>query len=175
MIIAITNSLTNRRNKVIAYWSMEYVEEIGFSTARLKPAHLINRFIAKAIDVLIFFIASSVLHIYGTIAGLLYILIADYVGNGQSLGKKIVKIRVVTQEGAYQINLTESIIRNLSCSIVLIFTQLGFIGLILFLTAGLAICAVEIYFMITDIGGIRIGDILANTMVIEHVPSEDRT
>ncbi|MHB1662193.1 MAG: RDD family protein, partial [bacterium] len=60
-----------------------------------KKANILHRFIAKAIDLLIFGFLSEMFYPYGFLAGVLYILISDGFFDGESLGKRIVGLRVV--------------------------------------------------------------------------------
>ena len=136
-----------------------------------KKEAVLNRFIAKGIDFfvvaflwvfLVFFEASYL----GMLAGISYILIADGFFDGQSLGKKLVKIRVVMfkDEQPSKCSFKGSIVRN-SLLAVVIFAQIPFIGWFIFLPIGILILAIEAYFCYTDENGKRIGDVLAGTIV----------
>ncbi len=70
-----------------------------------QTANKLNRFIAKAVDLLIVGFFSEIFYPYGLIAGLLYLLIGDGFFNGQSLGKKLIGLKVVTASDEKKLSL----------------------------------------------------------------------
>ncbi len=71
------------------------MDERGDASPSYPKARELNRFIAKAIDILIVFALSRVLSPVGFWAGLTYLLIADGFFNGRSLGKKLIGLQAV--------------------------------------------------------------------------------
>ncbi len=132
-----------------------------------KKANILHRFIAKAVDLLIFGFLSEAFYPFGFLAGILYILIADGFFDGQSLGKKIIGLKVITIPNEKRIEFKESIIRNSFLALALLFSLIPFVGYFLLFTAGLFIFAVEIYFIIKSPEGERLGDRFAFTRVID--------
>jgi len=132
----------------------------------------INRFIAKGID---FFIAVFILvsFIYfgapnlGLFGAVMFMLISDGFFDGQSIGKKLVGLKVVVFRGEelQKCTFKNSAIRN-SILIPILFSQIFIIGILLLMLGGLII-AIESYFSYSDEQGRRIGDVLSGTMVLE--------
>ena len=83
-----------------------------------------NRLLAKFIDLLVVAAFAAVPTWVGKAAGLTYALIADGLGGGQSLGKRIVGLRVLGQKGA-PCTFLESVRRNLSVGVALALLFVG--------------------------------------------------
>ncbi|MHB8232853.1 MAG: RDD family protein [bacterium] len=132
-----------------------------------KKANILHRFIAKAIDLLIFGFLSEMFYPYGFLAGVLYILISDGFFDGESLGKRITGLRVIMTVGEKKPEFKESIIRNSFFAAPLLFAFIPFVGYFLLVTIGIVVYAAEIYFIITSPEGERLGDRFAFTRVID--------
>ncbi len=132
-----------------------------------KKANILHRFIAKAIDLLIFGFLSEMFYPYGFLAGVLYILISDGLFEGASLGKRIIGLKVVMALEDKKPEFKESIIRNSFLAFPLLFAFIPFVGYFLLVTIGIIIYAAEIYFIIKSPEGERIGDRFAFTRVID--------
>lgn len=134
-------------------------------------ANLLNRFIAKFIDLLILGALLKLIPQIGFLAGLTYLLIGDGLFDGRSLGKKIIGLRVILTEKDRGCSFRESIIRNLPLGLGYLLFSIPWIGwifpLLIFAFEGLLILGSE--------NGARIGDELAKTQVIddrkEQLPS----
>lgn len=146
---------------------MKKIEEPTAEKRSIK-ADLLHRFLAKFIDFLIVGALSRILTPFGPLAGLTYLLIADGFYEGHSLGKKLMGMKVVQREGLAPCTFRESILRNLPLSIAAIFAMFPFFGGLFFSTGGLLIIGFESYLIFSDEEGTRIGDILADTLVIEE-------
>ncbi len=142
-------------------------QEVNSTLTDYPKADLVNRFLAKFIDFLLVGALSQILKPIGPLAGLTYILISDGFFQGKSLGKKLIGLRVITKKGREECNFRDSIIRNLTPAVVVLFSILPLIGWFLFFTVGMVILVFESYLIYTDEAGRRIGDILADTQVIE--------
>lgn len=131
----------------------------------LKKAWL-ARFTAKAIDLFIVLLLSVVYFPLGFLLGVLYLSIGDSLGTGQSLGKRIIGMRVIRTEDAQKCEWKQALVRNLPLTaplILFIIPILGwFIGGLLFCV----FCAVEIYLFTTFKSRQRLGDMMAETTVV---------
>lgn len=131
----------------------------------------INRFMAKGIDffIAVFILISLIyfgapnLGLFGAVA---FLLISDGFFDGQSIGKKLVGLKVVVFRGdeLQKCSFKHSAIRN-SILLPILFSQIFIIGILLLLLGGLII-AIEMYFSYSDEQGRRIGDVLAGTVVL---------
>jgi|GEM_PF-347897 len=131
-------------------------------------ASMLNRFLARVIDLLIFGALCSVLYPVGLLAGFTYILIADGLWNGRSVGKRIIGLHTVQVNGRWVADFKHSVLRNLSVAFVLLLAVIPIIGWLLLITVGILVVAVEFYLAWTDSGGQRAGDILAGTLVVNE-------
>jgi len=126
-------------------------------------ANILNRFIAKFIDILIVGALLKLLPPIGFLAGLTYMLIGDGLFDGRSLGKKIIGLKVIISDKGEGCSFRESIIRNLPFGIGYILFSIPWIGwvfpLIIFAFEGLLVIGSE--------EGMRIGDEIAKTQVVD--------
>ncbi|MBE9529210.1 MAG: RDD family protein [Proteobacteria bacterium] len=142
---------------------------VGVGEPSLGGHFLLERSIAKLIDLLIsgalFFLPGVV----GPIAAALYILISDGLSGGHSLGKRIVGLRVVESEDERTLcDLKSSIIRNSIFAGLIAFylamRLLPYLGMVIASLAWVALIAVEMCLIYTD--GQRLGDRMAGTKVL---------
>ena len=131
---------------------------------------ILNRYIAKSIDLLIAWAFALILPPVGPLAGLLFLSIADGFNEGQSPGKRITKLKVVKREGLESISFKESIFRNIPFAIVYIFFIVPFLGWFLLVIVGLPILLLECYLICSSDESTRVGDIIADTKVIDAQP-----
>ena len=130
-------------------------------------ATFLERASAKFIDSAFALILASVLSPIGPAAGLVYSLIADGLMDGRSVGKWLVGIRVVDITTNKPCSIHKSILRNIPFGFAILMFIVPVIGLFLFIFIGLSIIGVETYFLYTDLGSMRIGDTLADTIVVK--------
>jgi len=126
-------------------------------------AHVLNRFIAKAIDGILIAAASQVIEPVGWIAGLAYALIADGFPGGQSVGKRLIGLRTVVPRTKEFSGFRESIVRNLPLAFAYLLFPIPYVG---WLLAG-AVVAFEALLLIGNEQGIRLGDEIAGTQVLD--------
>lgn len=132
-------------------------------------ADLLNRFLAKFIDFLIIgALAISIKAPIGSLAALTYALIADGFFDGRSLGKKMIGLRVVNLKTGMPCSFKDSILRNIPMGLTVFFALVPILGWILLFTVGVVVILFESYLVFSDSGGIRIGDIFADTQVVNQ-------
>lgn len=138
----------------------------------VRQTTLFQRGGARAIDALIllviYLIGASFYLWVGVIASAIFAALHDSFGEGQSVGKRIMGIRVVNDVDGGSCSYRESILRNLPFIFGVIF--LGVPGLwIFFLVLCVPYLLFESYLIILLSSGVRLGDILANTLVVEYL------
>ena len=132
--------------------------------SRIYPkAHVLNRFIAKLIDLFIVVAAGEIASPVGFLSGLTYILIADGFAGGKSIGKRLVGLQTVRVDGRGTVGFRESIIRNLPLGGAQIAYAIPYIGWL----ASLAIVAFESFLIVGNEQGRRLGDEVARTHVLD--------
>lgn len=147
----------------------------------MKRAGLVDRLIAKGIDLFLVMAVAVVLpQFVGPILGFAYSLIAD--GGltllrlkgfeGQSFGKKLIGLQVRSQITRQPVDLKGSIIRNLPIGVATFFAIIPFWGWLFLVLVGVPLCAMEIYLMQRVHTGHRLGDTMADTDVFK-IDAED--
>lgn len=134
----------------------------------LHKAGALKRVLARLVDLLVAWALTLVVPPAGVLAGILYLAIADGLQKGQSLGKMVFGLEVLFPEGM-PCDLKASIYRNIPFSMALLFAAVPFIGWILLVVAGIPILLVELWLVIVDDKGERLGDRIAGTTVMERV------
>jgi len=112
-------------------------------------ADLGTRFLAFIIDAVLCVVLALIPFI-GWLLAIVYVLIRDGLFEGQSIGKKLLKLKVVHIEENRKANFVDSALRNLPIAIP--FLNIVFV-------------IVEAVFVLSDEDGIRLGDKLAKTQV----------
>ena len=135
----------------------------------MKP-RLINRIIAKFVDIFVMIGLAAVLPVLvGPILALGYSLLADGLRVGslrsQSLGKLIFRTQVVSTKTGKPASYRDSVIRNLPVGAAVFFSIIPGLGWILLFLVGGALLAMEIYLLRTQ-DGERLGDVMADTEVV---------
>ncbi len=126
-------------------------------------ANLLNRFIAKLIDFLVVAILYEIPLRISFIIGMVYLLIADGFATG-SIGKHLIRLKIVGSADQREVSFRESIIRNSPFVLAYLFYNIPFVGWLV--TVG--IVAFELFVMIGNPKGIRLGDELAKTVVLDQ-------
>ncbi len=145
---------------------MENVEMEG--SPDLVKASVLKRILARLVDGLVAWAFALVLPPAGILVGLLYFAVADSFQKGQSLGKMVFGLEVVRSDGS-PCDLKASIYRNIPFELALLFAAIPLLGWILLIIAGIPILLIELWLVIADHNGSRLGDRIAGTAVIELV------
>ena len=126
-------------------------------------AYVLNRFIAKFVDVLIIAAASKIAAPVGWLAGLVYILIADGLPGGRSIGKRLAGLQTVLPRTREVAGFRESIIRNLPLGCAYLLFPVPYLG---WAVASLLV-GFEALLIVGNDQGLRVGDDLAHTQVLD--------
>jgi hypothetical protein len=104
----------------------------------------------------------------GAVLAILYILLADGIFDGQSIGKKIFGVRVVHLPTRSSGRKRDSTLRNAPLALpVLLWMMPEGLGMIAFLAGAIVIGMVEAWRVVRDPLGLRFGDIWAQTQVVD--------
>jgi len=126
---------------------------------------------AKGLDMIILVVIALVFSVIwyplGAIAAICYALFQDALDNGNSLGKMVIGLKVISypREGA-PINWKISAMRNLSFAIFTLFAVIPVMGWILMLLVGVPLLMFEAYLIYNLDSGYRLGDVIAGTKVV---------
>ncbi|MEY4705349.1 MAG: hypothetical protein RL042_1554 [Nitrospirota bacterium] len=126
-------------------------------------AQVLNRGIAKLIDLFIVAAVSQAIVSVGFLAGLAYILIADGFAGGRSIGKRLIGLQTVLLDRGEAAGFRESIIRNLPIAVAQLAFAIPYVGWIV----SVAIMAFEAVLILGNEQGRRFGDEVAGTQVLD--------
>lgn len=129
----------------------------------LQKAGLLLRVFAKALDLILIAIVTELIPRAGFYAGLSYLLISDGLFDGRSIGKRLMGLRVVSVTGE-PCSMKESIIRNAPLGAGLLLYKVPLVGWIFVV----AVSALEFLILLGSKDGMRLGDELAKTLVMEE-------
>ncbi|HDH49925.1 MAG TPA: hypothetical protein ENH04_00820 [Nitrospirae bacterium] len=141
---------------------MHMIEEDHSDKKEPGKAKILDRVIAKVIDFIIIGVLIEAIPKAGYFAGLAYLLLGDGLFEGRSLGKRLIKLRVVFQEGGSVCGFRESVMRNFPFAAAYILMVIPIIGFVF----PLLVLIFESLLMIGNERGMRFGDELAKTRVI---------
>jgi uncharacterized RDD family membrane protein YckC len=130
----------------------------------MQKADLTTRAVAGFVDLLLIIGLARLPDVLGVLSALGYILIRDGLFQGRSVGKKLIGLSVVTEgvrggAPAYR----ESIIRNVPFAAAYILFLIPYAGWVL----GPLALGMECLVAVGDDQGMRIGDMLARTCVVQ--------
>lgn len=126
-----------------------------------------TRCLAKSIDLCVVLFLNSILsNVVGALLGFIYMLIHDGLFSGQSLGKRVFKLKSVSVHTRLPCGYRESAIRNAPIGIATFFAIIPFWGWILAIIVGIPVVVLEIYLMATRDKGQRLGDVMADTEIV---------
>ncbi len=136
----------------------------------IKKAHW-ARIYAKLIDFIFFNMISYFFYPLGFLLGLSYLCFADSLNEGQSLGKRLLGMNVISLEDGSPCSPKQSFIRNLPFTVPLFFTLIPFWGWIFSMLLIVPLFSLEMYFLFKLDSAHRLGDVMADTTVVPLNPS----
>ncbi len=147
-------------------------EGIVYLDSPYTKADIMERYLARVIDFIIAGAIYVLLRGVGPVAAITYLLISDALFQGQSPGKRIVGMKVISldrEEAACDFK--ESILRNAIFALIIVaYFLVGWIpylGPLVVVIAGIAVLFTEAAIVYNDRKGVRFGDRIARTMVIK--------
>lgn len=142
-------------------------EEAGgvspFGVGMYPKAHVLNRFVAKLIDLLLVAAADEIVPPVGFLAGLAYILVADGFAGGRSIGKRLIGLQTILPMSREAAGFKESTIRNLPFAVAQLAFEIPYVGWVV----SLAIVVFEALLILGNDQGRRLGDEVAQTQVLD--------
>ncbi len=127
---------------------------------------------ARAIDSLLILVAYVIGQAFfppvGLIAGLGLAAFQDAWGDGESIGKKMMGLRVIDEPTEIGCSFSQSLERNLPFVVAVLFLgvpPLRFLAVL----AAIPLLAFESYLIFVVETGVRLGDVLGNTLVVERL------
>ena len=130
----------------------------------MQKADLTTRTVAAFIDLLIVIGLARLPDVIGYLAAIGYILARDGLFEQQSVGKKIIGLRVLPSDGpASAVTYRESIIRNMPLAAAFLLFRVPYAGWAL----GPLALGIEGLAALGDERGMRIGDLLARTCTVQ--------
>ena len=106
----------------------------------------------------------------GPLVGFLYSLCADGLNfgpfRGQSVGKKLMRLRTVSRVRGAPASLRESILRNAPVGVATFFAIIPLWGWLIAGLLGVPLMIMEVYLMATVEHGHRLGDVMGDTEVV---------
>lgn len=126
-------------------------------------AQVLNRFIAKLIDVFLAAAAAEVIVPVGFLAGLAYLLVADGFAGGRSIGKRLIGLQTILPDTREPAGFRESIIRNIPFAVAQLAFAVPYVGWLVSAT----VVVFEAILIIGNEQGRRLGDELAGTQVLD--------
>jgi uncharacterized RDD family membrane protein YckC len=152
-------------------WIALSIQQASGSDSRVK---VLSRVAAKMIDlaIVVFLGAIPILpYPIGPLLGFAYSLFADGIQKqpfmGQSVGKKLLHLRVVRKGTTQPADWHDSALRNAPVGVATFFALIPIWGWLILILIGLPLMIMEIYLMMTVTDGQRLGDVMGNTEVID--------
>jgi uncharacterized RDD family membrane protein YckC len=128
-----------------------------------RRAGLLLRTAAKIIDFILIAAVVEIIPRAGYFAGLVYLLLGDGFFDGRSVGKKLIRLRVVSTVTHGPCSFRDSILRNSTLAAGYILWIVPWIGWIFILLTA----ALEFILILGSRDGKRLGDEFAKTVVLE--------
>lgn len=130
-------------------------------------ASLLLRGMARLVDAAVALGLYRVTGPAGVVVALLYLLFADGLLQGQSVGKRIFGVKVIHLPTRAAARYRESVLRNSPFGLVMLLGMMPDLGEVVFLAGALVIGGVEAWKVLRDPLGLRLGDAWAQTQVID--------
>jgi len=128
-----------------------------------RRAGLLLRTAAKVIDFILIAAVIEIIPKAGFFAGMTYLLLGDGFFDGRSIGKKLLRLKVVSSGTDTPCSFRGSILRNSTFGVGYVLWIVPFIGWIFIVV----ITVIEFILVLGSADGMRLGDEIAKTAVIE--------
>lgn len=128
------------------------------------------RLSAKGVDLFLVFLVGLFFYPIGAVVGLGYLAVSDSLPSGQSAGKRLVGLSVISLIDGGPCSFRQSVVRNLPFLAPLFFTLIPFWGWLFALILGAPLAMLEIYLLVQLESGHRLGDVMADTSVVHSTP-----
>jgi uncharacterized RDD family membrane protein YckC len=139
----------------------------------LVKATLLNRIVARTVDFIIVVALMEIIPRVGYFAGLAYLLLADGLFQGRSLGKRLIGLRVVVQgsdDSVIECSFKESVYRNFPFALgYILLGILGAVPLLGWILSFIGVAVVLVFESLVMLGSendMRLGDEFAKTQVV---------
>jgi len=126
-------------------------------------AGLLLRTAAKILDFILIAAVMEIIPRAGFYAGLAYLLLGDGFFDGRSIGKKLIKLKVISATTDSPCTFRDSILRNSTFAAGYLFWLVPWIGWIFLFF----VSVLEFTLVLGSKKGMRLGDEIAKTVVIE--------
>jgi uncharacterized RDD family membrane protein YckC len=137
-----------------------------------RHASIVQRLSAKVIDLIIvvaiFLLGKSLWLPLGVGAAMLFCAFQDAMGVGQSIGKRIIGLRVLDEQTGFGCSMQDSLLRNVPFVSGVLFSATPVLWILLFFIS-FPLLALETYLILSIESGVRVGDVLGNTLVTEYL------
>jgi uncharacterized RDD family membrane protein YckC len=130
----------------------------------LRSAGLLLRTAAKVLDFILIAAVIEIIPRAGFFAGLAYLLLSDGLFDGRSIGKKLIKLKVVSSDTQQSCTFRGSILRNSTFGLGYLLWLIPWIGWVFIIIISL----LELILALGSSEGKRLGDEFAGTSVIEE-------
>jgi hypothetical protein len=130
----------------------------------LRSAGLLLRTAAKVLDFILIAAVIEIIPRAGFFAGLAYLLLSDGLFDGRSIGKKLIKLKVVSSNTLQPCTFRGSILRNSTFGLGYLLWLIPWIGWVFIII----ISVLELILTLGSSEGKRLGDEFAGTSVIEE-------
>ncbi|MGA2193605.1 MAG: RDD family protein [Nitrospirota bacterium] len=124
-------------------------------------ASVLNRSIARTIDILIALLLARLPGYIGFFSGILYVGIADGLMGGRSIGKRVIGLRVYMKKDGSPGDFRASILRNSTMAVLYTVALIPWVGWAL----GILGLGFELILIVGSPDGARLGDEIAGTVV----------
>jgi len=140
-----------------------------------RQTSVLNRLVARGVDLLIliavYFLGKAMWPPLGFVGALVLCAVQDCLGVGQSIGKRMLGLKVVDDTTGLPCSIKNSAIRNLLFLFAIVCIEVPLLWVLLFFVCA-PILALEIYLIISLESGIRLGDVMGNTLVTDYFEEE---
>jgi len=130
-----------------------------------------QRCIAKGIDLVlvmvVFFVGKTIWGPLGPLLGASYAAVQDSFSDGQSVGKRIIGLRTLDEGTGIACSASGSCMRNLPLVLMVLCGTIPVVWAFVLFSA-LLFVFLEVYLIFSLETGVRLGDVMANTLIVEH-------